>query len=318
MDQLTESKFNYNQLQPEIADFLKDKETSMRETVSNAYYQLGKELKEAQAKLAGDNQYNGVFQKWYESLGFSRSTVYRYIDYYDLVLSNWEDRKQIESLPKSLVYEIAKKSADPKLKQQVLDGDITSHKKYKELKKEKEEIERRKNQLEARAERISEMYEKERREKEELERKEPEVIERVEEVEVVPEDIQKRIDELEKRAGELEEHKKEVRDAYQKKQQIHNEIQELAEYKRKLKEENDLTAKRAEVVQGIRSKVNKIRDEKGSIEQLLKKDVQLRDVDLYNINEMADILNEVAEMIYDYVATQKSIGEKEEGEVINV
>lgn len=316
MDQLTESKFNYNQLQSDVADFLKDKETNMRETVSDAYYKLGKELKDAQEELS--NNRNGIFQEWYESLGFSKRTVYNYINYHELIVQQLHNKELIQSLPKGLAYEIAKKSADPELKQQVLDGDITSHKKYKELKKEKDELERRKNQLEARAERIGEMYEKEKREKEELERKEPEVVERVEEVEVVPEDIQKRIDELEKRAGELEEHKKEVRDAYQKKQQIHNEIQELAEYKRKLKEENDLTAKRAEIVQGIRSKVNKIRDEKGSIEQLLKKDVQLRDVDLYNINEMADILNEVAEMIYDYVATQKSIGEKEEGEVINV
>lgn len=315
MDQLIEGEFDYKQLQPEIADFLKDKETNMRETVSNAYYQLGKELKEAQSKLAGDNQYNGVFQKWYESLGFSRSTVYRYIDYYGLVLSNWEDRKQIESLPKSLVYEIAKKSADPELKQKVLDGDITSHKKFKELKKEKEELERRKNQLEARAERISEMYEKEKREKEELERKEPEVIERVEEVEVVPENIQKEIEELREKAGNLEDYKSDIKNYKQKKKKVDEELNELLEYKRKLKEENKLIAQRAEIVQGIRSKVNKIIDEKGSLEQLLKKDVELRSVDLYNINEMADTLNEIAEMIYEYVATQKS---NKEGEIVDV
>ena len=96
LEQLTESKFNYNQLQPEVAGFLKDKETNMRETVSDAYYQLGKELKEAQNKLS--NNRNGIFQEWYESLGFSKSTVYRYIDYHQLIVSQWD--KQINLLAK--------------------------------------------------------------------------------------------------------------------------------------------------------------------------------------------------------------------------
>jgi hypothetical protein len=39
-------------------------------------------LRKSEDKLAGDNQYNGVFQKWYESLGFSKTTVCRYINYH--------------------------------------------------------------------------------------------------------------------------------------------------------------------------------------------------------------------------------------------
>ena len=97
MEQLIESEFDYNQLQPDIANYLKDKETNMRETVSDAYYQLGKNLKESQAKLAGDNQYNGVFQNWYESLGFSKTTVYNYINYHKLVVQNLHDRERIEN-----------------------------------------------------------------------------------------------------------------------------------------------------------------------------------------------------------------------------
>lgn len=76
-----------------------------------------------------------------------------------------------------------------------------------------------------------------------------------------------------------------------------------------------MVSQRAKIVQGIRSKVNKIVDEKGSIEQLLRKDVQMRDVDLFNINEMADMLNEIAELIYEYVASQKS---EVEGEIVDV
>jgi hypothetical protein len=117
MEQLIENKFNYNQLQPEIAEFLKDKETNMKEIVGSAYTRIGKELKEAQDRLAGDNHYNGCFQEWYESLGFKKDKVYCLINRYDLLLGNSEDKNLIEDLPLSLTYEIAKESADPELKQ---------------------------------------------------------------------------------------------------------------------------------------------------------------------------------------------------------
>jgi len=206
-------------------------------------------------------------------------------------------------------------NADEELIKQLDEEQISIHGAYQKLKKEKEELERRKNQLEARAERISEMYEKERREKEELERKEPEVIERVEEVEVVPEEIQKEIEELRKRAGDLEDFKTDIKNYKEKKKKIDEELNEMLEYKRRVKEENKLIAQRAEIVQGIRSKVNKIIDEKGSLEQLLKKNVQLREVDLYNINEMADSLTEIAQLIYEYVNSQNR---NKEGEVVDV
>ena len=44
-----------------------------------------------------------------------------------------DNRELIESLPDALTYEISKPSADPDLQQKVLNGDIKSHKEYKEL-----------------------------------------------------------------------------------------------------------------------------------------------------------------------------------------
>jgi chromosome segregation ATPase len=325
MDQLTESKFNYSQLQPEMANFLKEKENNMRETVSDAYYQLGKELKEAQDKLAGDNQYNGIFQKWYESLGFSKSTVYRYMNYHELLVSQWDKQELIESLPKGLAYEIAKKSADPELKQQVLDGDITSHKEFKKLKKEKEKLEEEKEQLEESnqfLEEIRDALTKERDEERqkkisvyeklrELKEKDPEVVEK----EVVPEEVKKRIEELEERAGDLKKHKSDVKDYQEKKNKISDEISDLQDYLRELRNKNNQIAKKAEVVQGICGPIREFKKSKGEIETLLKKNVQLDPDDLNTIALNADLLNEISEELYSFIATQKS---NDEGEIIDV
>ena len=305
------SNFDYKILDEELAKFLQEKEKQMKNTISNAYYQIGKELKEAQEKLSGNNQYDGIFQKWYESLGFKKTTVYNYMNYYDLVVQNLEDRKQIEALPRSLVYEIAKPSADEELKEKLLDGDITTHKKYKELKKEKEKAEKEKEEMEKKLKEQKELKKKAYKKMEELEDQEPEVVVK----ERVPQEVQNRINELEERAGELEDHKSEVRDYKKKKKEINQEISELQEYKRKLKEENNVIAERAEIVQGIMGEIKKLRKSQGKIEKLLKKDVQLREVDLFNLNEEADYLNEMAEKIYNYIASQKS---NLKGDVINV
>jgi len=257
MDQLTESKFDYNQLKPEIADFLKDKETNMRETVSDAYYQLGKELKEAQNRLS-QNGY-GCFREWCKSLGFSKSTVYNYINYHNLIVQQLDKRKTIESLPKGLAYEIAKKSADPELKQQVLDGDITSHKKFKELKKEKEELERRKNQLEARAERIGEMYEKEKREKEELERKEPEVIEK----EVIPDDYKKTKQKYRNMKRELQKREDEIKNK-------ESEIEKMQNKMKRLEESAELNKSQTEEYKELKKNIRQLKEDKSSIHRKIE------------------------------------------------
>jgi hypothetical protein len=92
---------------------------------------MGRELKEAQERLAGNNQYNGVFEKWYTSIGFKKDKVYDLIRRFDLVvgISEEQTRQLVEDLPVSLTYEISKPSAEstePKCqaKQAVLNGDV--------------------------------------------------------------------------------------------------------------------------------------------------------------------------------------------------
>lgn len=127
------SKFDYSQLDIDTKEYLEEKEHNLRNIAAKAATDVGRELYQAQQKLAGNNQYNGMFQKWYESLGFKKNKVYNLIDRYRLVVGN-SNNQNLENLPDSLLYEAGKENAPQELVQKVLDGDITSHKEYIELK----------------------------------------------------------------------------------------------------------------------------------------------------------------------------------------
>lgn len=203
MGVLKNSDFNYGQLDTTTSDFLKQKETNMREIVGKAYTDLGRELKEAQDKLASQgSKYHGVFERWYTSMGWKKEQVYRIVRRYNLV-TNCDEEKQdlIEDLPVSLTYEIAKPSADEGLKQKVLDGEVKSLKEFKELQKQKEEAEKRAKQLE-RSEKIA------RRKLEELENQEPKIETKVETrteyIEVNNKKSEERLRKYEEKFGDIE------------------------------------------------------------------------------------------------------------------
>ncbi|MBP1913262.1 hypothetical protein J2Z23_000194 [Lederbergia galactosidilyticus] len=132
--------FDYKQVDGQTADFLRRKESNMREIVGKAYTELGRELKEAQTELAKQgSKYEGVFEKWYTYLGWKKRTVYNLIDRFDLVLNLHEvsEIERIEDLPVSLTYEIAKPSAESspekaQAKSEVLAGNIDTLKEYRD------------------------------------------------------------------------------------------------------------------------------------------------------------------------------------------
>src|SRR5690625_3822731 len=174
------TQFKYEQLDESTADFLRQKESNMQQIVGKAYTELGKELYEAQQRLASHNKYEGVFEKWYTYLGWKKVTVYNLINRFELVqnLNNIDDVERIEELPVSLTYEISGKSSEStpaksQAKSEVLAGDIATLKEYRERIKE---LERKAEHAEQRAE--AERSERERleRENEELANREPEVI----------------------------------------------------------------------------------------------------------------------------------------------
>lgn len=132
------TEFKYDLVDQSTAEFLKQKEVNMREIAGKAYTELGRELKEAQEKLTGDNQYNGLFEKWLKAIGFKKMTAYNLIHRFELVVQNLDDQILLEELPVSLTYEIAKPSSESteskkQAKEAVLNGEIKTLKEYKEL-----------------------------------------------------------------------------------------------------------------------------------------------------------------------------------------
>lgn len=137
-------KFNYAVLTAELGDYLRHKEEQLRNEYMNFTANCGRIFAEAQEKLAkhGFGESNGVFEKWITSMGFKKSTVYEMIKIHQFRSSEIRTNEQaqlFDSLSKSLQYEVAKPSAPPELVEQVMNGDITTHKEYIELKKQLDE-----------------------------------------------------------------------------------------------------------------------------------------------------------------------------------
>lgn len=169
--------FDYSLVDNETAEFLKEREYTINGIAEDARIKIGRELKKAKEKLA--NHGNGIFRKWHESGGMDKNQVNYYISLESL--SRNLDKHQKDNFlnaPKSLQVEVMKKNAPSELKQKVLDGDITTHKEYKQLQKDKEELEQQKTQLESQLEQAQRSESIARKQLEEAEDKEPEVVEK--------------------------------------------------------------------------------------------------------------------------------------------
>lgn len=141
-------QFNYAVLTAELGDYLRRKEEQLKNEYMNFTANCGRIFAEAQERLAknGFGDDNGLFRKWITSMGFSKSTVYRMIDIYKFRLSQIgtdEGQAVFDALPKTLQADISAPSAPPQLVEQVMSGDITTHKEYIELKKQLEEANKR-------------------------------------------------------------------------------------------------------------------------------------------------------------------------------
>jgi len=187
----------------------------MREIVGKAYTELGRELYEAQQRLAGNNQHDGVFESWFTYLGWKKRTVYNLIDRYTLV-QNLHDQKRdlIEDLPVSLTYEIAKPSAEStpakaQAKAEVLAGEIDTLKEYRERVKQLEKEAEQERKRAEQAERYAEEKENEVEQLKSRPKPEPRVEVRTEYVEVEDQKTRERLRKYEERFGDIEDYERE-------------------------------------------------------------------------------------------------------------
>lgn len=158
--------FDYSAVKPDIAQYLKQKELIIEGVFHKARFEVGKELKEAQEHLS-KNGY-GCFGQWCESMGFSREMSSRLIRYNELIVNNVDKRELIEAMPVSLIDAVAKPSAPQELKEAVLNGNITTHKEYQELKKKLEEEIKAKTDAETRVDNLAKQLEDSEEENQEL------------------------------------------------------------------------------------------------------------------------------------------------------
>lgn len=123
--------FDYSTVDADTGAFLQEKAARIMEIRFKSVVAIGKELREAQDKLA--NNKIGVFQQWINSIGITPRTAYNYINGYEYIVKNFHNIEDAESIQPSLLFAVSKPSARPELQQAVLSGDITTHKQYKEL-----------------------------------------------------------------------------------------------------------------------------------------------------------------------------------------
>lgn len=124
--------FNYDVVSQESSKVLKALSNQLDGVYQNYQVVVGEILYKAQQELSSYG--DGLFGKWVESKGISKTNSYNYINSYKFVQNLNEPKKEIfDSAPKSLQFEMSKNSALEEVNEAVFNGDITTHKEYKEL-----------------------------------------------------------------------------------------------------------------------------------------------------------------------------------------
>lgn len=114
-----------------------------------------------------------------------------------------EQNQLFDSLSKSLQYEVAKPSAPPELVEQVMNGDITTHKEYIRLKKELEEAQAKIEKLNREADEADREYDAMADRECHYETEICELEQRIKELENKPVDVAVDVDELNRRVAEV-------------------------------------------------------------------------------------------------------------------
>lgn len=131
---IKDGDFNYNEISTESSEVLMALSNQLDGVYQNYQVVVGEILYKAQQVLASYG--DGMFGKWVESKGISKRNSYNYINSYKFVQNLHEPQKEIfDNIPKSLQFEMSKTSAIPEVNKAVFDGDVKTHKEYKELEK---------------------------------------------------------------------------------------------------------------------------------------------------------------------------------------
>ena len=133
MNEIATNDFDYSLVGTETAHKLKALSNQLDGIYQNYSVAVGEVLFKAQQELS--NYGNGTFGQWVESNKISKSNAYNYINAYKFVqqLDEPKEKEIFSRQPQRLKNEMSKPSANPEVNQAVFDGDVKTHKEYKEL-----------------------------------------------------------------------------------------------------------------------------------------------------------------------------------------
>lgn len=123
----------YSTLVPELANIYRRHDITTHNIGQSFLTDMGKDLKELQDEVASHDKTQGTFGQWLEIKGINRGTAYRLINRFNYLFTNCENIDAFEALPAALSYEVSKPSALPEANEAVFNGEVTTHKEYKEL-----------------------------------------------------------------------------------------------------------------------------------------------------------------------------------------
>ncbi|EHM72939.1 hypothetical protein [Staphylococcus epidermidis] len=222
-------EFQYDSLPQKLSESIIEKENILNGIKHRYAKEVGKVFYEAQQEFSDFNN-GGLFEKWYTSIGFKKQNVYNYIQIYNEVQQlDGDQLETFEELPKRLQLEISKPSHIPELKEKVLDGDIKTHKEYKELERKLKQRDEQNAQLQSQVEQAQRSESIARKQLEDEQNREPEVVEKYTEPEDYQETknalaqsrhqqklIEQRNEKLEKDIKEMEQRRDEISEKSQK------------------------------------------------------------------------------------------------------
>ena len=133
MNEIATNDFDYSLVGTETAHKLKALSNQLDGIYQNYSVAVGEVLFKAQQELS--NYGTGTFGQWVESNKISKSNAYNYINAYKFVqqLDEPKEKEIFSKQPQRLKNEMSKPSAIPEVNEAVFNGDVTTHKEYKEL-----------------------------------------------------------------------------------------------------------------------------------------------------------------------------------------
>lgn len=216
MNEIEQQHFDYSLVDNETAIKLKKYDKQLNKIYNNYTIEVGEILYNANQEFS--NPKDGTFIKWVEYKGFKRQSAYNYMNIFKAFqnLEGIEKQEIFLSQPKSLQYEMSKPSTNKSVNEAVYNGDIKTHKEYKELERQLKQRDEQNAQLQSQVEQAQRSESIARKQLEDEQNREPEVIEREVVKEVVPDDVKQQLEQFKQKFERESNNANELRDELQR------------------------------------------------------------------------------------------------------